>query len=126
VQLLIFVVFLSKHVKLGNEFCGNTPHNQISSHSFEAQFCGLSFIFCRALTVLVFPSLSDIDEQQNSGHVPTSFTTSNMRTALLWIMTLGVVVISYRHFGTTYWFHPQHSRNLEPWGWNRRVVLKHQ
>jgi len=38
--MLIFVVFLSKHVKLGNEFCGNTPHTQISSHSCEAQFYG--------------------------------------------------------------------------------------
>jgi len=55
--MLIFVVFLSKHVKLGNKFCENTLHTQISSHRCEAQFYG-SFIFCQALTYLVFPSLA--------------------------------------------------------------------
>jgi len=34
-----------------------------------------------------------------------------MRTALFWVITQRVVVISYRRFGTTYRYHPQGSRN---------------
>jgi len=75
--------------------------------------------YCQALIALVFPSLSDIDGQQNNGCVPTSLTASNMRTALLWIMTLGVVVVSYRRFETNCQFHPQRSRYLEPRGWDQ-------
>jgi len=33
-----------------------------------------------------------------------------MKTALFWVITQQVVVISYRYFGTTYQSHPQGSR----------------
>jgi len=35
-----------------------------------------------------------------------------MRTALFWVVTQRVVVISYRHFGTSYWFYLQDSRMI--------------
>ena len=34
-----------------------------------------------------------------------------MRSALFWVITLRIVVISYRHFGTTYGSHLQDERN---------------
>ena len=38
-----------------------------------------------------------------------------LRTALFWVVTQRIVVISYRRFGTTYLSHPQGSRLiLEP------------
>jgi len=121
--MLIFAVSVSKHVNLGMNFVEthhipkfpvtDVKHNLVDSPSY-----------CQALTALVFPSFSDIDGQQNNGCVPTSLTASNMRTALLWIMTLDVVVVSYRRFGTNYRFHPQRSRNLEPRRWDRQVVPK--
>jgi len=36
-----------------------------------------------------------------------------MRTALLWVITQQVSVISYRRFGTTYRSHIQGSRDLD-------------
>jgi hypothetical protein len=36
------------------------------------------------------------------------------RTALFWVIRQQVVVISYRHFGTTFWSHVQNSRFLAP------------
>ena len=48
-----------------------------------------------------------------------------LRTALFWVVTHRIVVISYRRFGTTYRSHPQGSRLiLEPWGWDRYVARK--
>jgi len=32
-----------------------------------------------------------------------------MRSALFWNFTQRRIVVSYRRFGTTYWFHPQGS-----------------
>ena len=37
-----------------------------------------------------------------------------MRPALLWVITQPVVVITFRRFGTTYLFHLERSRILEP------------
>jgi len=34
-----------------------------------------------------------------------------LRIALLYVITQRVVVISYRRFGTTYWYHPHVSRS---------------
>jgi hypothetical protein len=36
-----------------------------------------------------------------------------MKTALFWVITQRVVVISYRRFGTTYWSHLQGSKSQE-------------
>jgi len=48
-----------------------------------------------------------------------------IKTALFWVITQRVVVISHWRFGTTYWSHLQGSgRILEPWRWKRSVVLK--
>ena len=38
-----------------------------------------------------------------------------MRTALFWVITQRIVVISYRRFGTTHWSHFQCSRSIF-WG----------
>jgi hypothetical protein len=40
-----------------------------------------------------------------------------MKTALLWVITQRVVVISYRRFGTTCRSHLHGSRILDPWRW---------
>jgi len=42
--------------------------------------------------------------------VPTSPSSLNLITALFWVITQRVVVISYRRFGTTFRSHPQGSR----------------
>jgi hypothetical protein len=40
---------------------------------------------------------------------------TSKRTALYWVITLRVVVISYRRFGTTYRAHLQGSRIHDSW-----------
>jgi hypothetical protein len=40
--------------------------------------------------------------------------TKYLRTAVFWVVTRRVVVISYRRFGTTYGSHPTGSRILNP------------
>ena len=43
-------------------------------------------------------------------------TVMQLRTSLFWVITRQAVVISYWHFGTTYWSHPQRSR-ITPFLW---------
>jgi hypothetical protein len=42
----------------------------------------------------------------------SGFSAKKTRTALFWVIMQQVVVISYRHFGTTYWSHLQNSKFL--------------
>jgi hypothetical protein len=44
-----------------------------------------------------------------------------MNTALFWVITQRIVIISYRRFGTT---HLKGSRILDSWRWNWQVVPK--
>ena len=40
-------------------------------------------------------------------------TTKEMKTAFFWVVTQGVVVILYQHFGTIYWSSLEGSRKLD-------------
>ena len=46
------------------------------------------------------------------------------KTALFWVITQPVVVISHRHFGTTYLSQLHGSRILYSWRWDRQVDPK--
>jgi len=50
---------------------------------------------------------------------------AKLRTALFWVITHQVVVISYQCFRATYWSHPQGSRiQKESWMSQNRVHIE--